>query len=163
MRSFNRFNNFLMTFATRLFCYFETMLGNAYVVFEPTSREVIRVPEAVACLGGVLADKLRWCMAVVTNGRVAMARLHPCAVLLLHNMAICTGLRIVGQVRITLSVDERVRANANRETKSNAKDDSLSKPKPLHVDFNSPASLPSCLPNCVANETAEGKRVANRR
>src|SRR5262245_5495896 len=98
MRTFDRLDDLLMAFPARLLCNDAAVIRNAYVVVEPTGGEVIRMPKAVSCFGGVLANEIWRSVTVVANGDVPMARLQPCAVLLVHDMAVCASLWIVSHV-----------------------------------------------------------------
>lgn len=132
MRSFNRVDGFLMTFPAGLFGDLKAVLGNTYVVFEPTGGEVVGMPKSIARFGRVLADELRGRVAIVADGDVAMTGLQPGTVLLVHDMAICARRGIVRQVRVPLSVNKRVRPNPDGQSQRHAEDDSLSKVKPPH-------------------------------
>ena len=121
-----------MTFPAGFFGDLKAVFGNAYVVFEPTGGEVVRMPESVARLGHVLADELRRRVAVVADGCVAMTGLQPPAVLIVHDMTVRAGRGIVGQVRIPLGVNKRVGSDTDGKSQRHAEDDSLSKVKSPH-------------------------------
>jgi hypothetical protein len=104
----NSVYDFLMTFPAGFFGDFEPVFGNAYVVFEPTGGEVVRMPESVARLGHILADELRGRVTIVADGGVAMTGLQPRAVLIIHHVAVRARCGIVRQVRISLGVNKRV-------------------------------------------------------
>src|SRR5687767_13573802 len=133
VRAFNSVHDFLMTFPAGFFGDLKAVLGNAYVVFEPTGGEVVRMPESVARLGHVLADELRRRVAVVADGCVAMTRLQPAAVLLVHDVTVRAGRGIVCHVRIPFRVNKRVGSDTDGKSQRDAKDDSLSKVKSLHA------------------------------
>jgi hypothetical protein len=132
MRSFNRVHGFVMTFSAGFLSDLKTMLGNADVVLEPTGGEVVRMPESIARFRHVLADELRRRVTVVADGGVAMTGFQPCAVLLVHHVAVCARRGIVGHVRIAARVNKRVGPNADGKSERNAEDDSLSKVKSSH-------------------------------
>src|SRR5687767_7099691 len=98
MRAFNRLHNFLMTFAAGLFSYFPPSLRDVNVVFKPARREVVGMPETVACFGCVLANESGRRVAIVAHGDCTMARFHPAAKLLLHDMTIHTRFSVVSHV-----------------------------------------------------------------
>ena len=77
--------------------------------------EIVRVPEPVARFSCILRNKPRRRMAIVADRNCSMARLHPAAKLVLHDVAVHTCLRVVGHVRIATSVDKRVGPNADRK------------------------------------------------
>ena len=91
-----------------------------YVVFEPAGREVVGMPEAVACFGCVLGYKSRRCVAIVANSDGSMTRLHPAAELLLHDMTIHTRFSVVSHVGITTRVDECVGADTDCQADEDA-------------------------------------------
>lgn len=135
MSSFNGVHDFLMTFPAGFFGDCKAVFGNAYVVFEPTGGEVIRMPESVAGLGHVLADELRRRVTVVANGGVAMAGLQPRAVLVVHNVAVGARRGIVGHVRIAARVNECIRADADGQADRHAENNPLRDSQPLHELF----------------------------
>ena len=105
-----------MTFPAGLFRYFAAAWRDVNVVFIPARREIVRVPKAVACLGHVLGHKTRWGMTIIADGYGAMARLDPTAELFLHDVAVYTGVSIVGHVGIAAGVNKRVGANSHGQT-----------------------------------------------
>ena len=121
-----------MTFPAGFFGDLKAVFGNAYVVFEPTGGEVVRMPESVARLGHVLADELRRRVAIVADGCVAMTGLQPTAVLLVHDVTVRAGRGIVRHVRIPLGVNKRVGSDTDGQSQRHAEDDSLSKVKSPH-------------------------------
>ena len=62
-------------------------------------------------------------MAIVANGSGPVRRLKPTIVLFLHDVTVCTGRSIVGEIGPTLGVGECVRthtgSNADREPEDN--------------------------------------------
>ena len=61
-------------------------------------------------------------MAIVADSDGSMAGFQPTSVVLTHNVAVGAGGRIVGEIRITFRIDERVATDSNREPDSNTKD-----------------------------------------
>ena len=133
MLSFNSVHGILMTFPASSLGDFKAVFGNAYVVFEPTGGEIVRMPESVARLGHVFADELRRRVAVVADGDVAMTGLQPRAVLVIHDMTVCARRGIVRHVGIAARINKRVGPDTNGESKRYAEDDSLCDAKFLHA------------------------------
>ena len=152
-----------MTFPAGFFGDLKAVFGNAYVVFEPTGGEVVRMPESVARLGHVLADELRRRVAVVADGCVAMTGLQPPAVLLVHDVTVRTGRGIVCQVRIPLGVNKRVGSDTDGKSQRHAEDDSLSKVKPLHASllFQGADDSPRFEPNLLISQRLWSGRIAS--
>lgn len=123
--SFDRFYNFLMTLATRLFSYIAATLSDVDVVWIPTSREVIGMPETVLRFGCIFRDETGRRVTVVADRNSAMARLHPRAVLVLHYVTVETCISIVAHVGVSTRVDKSVRADPHNEAERNAQDKPL--------------------------------------
>ena len=119
---FDGMHDLLKTVPAGLFGYFTAARCDVNVVFEPTCREIVGVPESVACLRHVFRDEARWSMTIVANGDGAMARFHPTAELVLHDVTVDAGLSIVGHVRIAAGVNESVSAHTNGQAQRNAED-----------------------------------------
>ena len=130
MRPFDRVNDLLVAFPARLLSYYAAVVRNSNIVVKPTSGEIVRMPKTISRFGEVFSDKVRRCMTVVTNSDVAMTRLQPRAVLLIHDMAVSTSLWSVGQIGVAARIHERVRANSYRQSQHNADYDSA---KLLHA------------------------------
>lgn len=156
-----------MTFPAGLFGHLKAVFGNAYVVFKPTRGEVVRMPESVARLGHVLADELRRRVAIVADGYVAMTGLQPSAVLLVHDVTVRAGRRIVCHVRISFRVNKRVGSDTDGKSQRHAEDNSLSKVKSPHdtiirsrahelLDFEH--DLTSAMPHSVARGSSQSNR-----
>lgn len=135
MRTFNRVHDFLMTLSTGFFGDLKAVFGNAYVVFEPTGGEIVRMPESVARLGHVLADELRRRVTVVADSSVTMTGLQPSAVLVVHDVAVRARRGIVGHVRIAARVNEGIRADADGQADRHAENNPLRDSQPLHELF----------------------------
>ena len=87
-----------MTLPAGLFSYRTTARRDVNVVFEPASREVVRVPEAVLRFSCIFADEAGRRMAIVANRHRTMAGLHPAVKLVLHHMTIDTRFSVVTHV-----------------------------------------------------------------
>jgi len=79
-----------------------SLLGNAKVSFgnangfgKASGGEIVRMPKTIERFGGILAHKIVRRMAIVAGCHLMMAAFDPAVVLLLHDMAVFAGLRIV--------------------------------------------------------------------
>src|SRR5688572_19045783 len=97
--TFDSLYDLLMTFAARQFGHLTSARSDVNVVFKPSCREIVRVPETVACFRGVLGDESRRRVTIVAHSYGSMARLHPTIKLVLHDMTIHAGFSIIGHVR----------------------------------------------------------------
>ena len=122
VRSFDRFHDFLMTFATRLFSYIAATLSDVDVVWIPTCCEVIGMPETVSRFGCIFRYEPGRCMAVVAYGNSAMTRLQPAVELVLHDVAVNTGISVVAHVGVSTRVDKSVRADPHDEAERYAQE-----------------------------------------
>ena len=129
---FNSIDNVLMTLPAGLFCYLTTARRDVNVVFIPARREVVRMPETISRLGGILADESGRRVAIIANSHRTMARLQPTAKLVLHDVTIHARFSVVSHVRITARVDERVCAHTDSHAKRNGQNNSARKPS-LHL------------------------------
>ena len=77
-------------------------------------REVVRVPEAVAWPSSRTWRQRVGHVTVVAHGDRAMAALDPAVVLLVHDVAVRAGPRVVGHVGPASRVHKRVRAEPER-------------------------------------------------
>ena len=77
-----------------------------------TGGEGQRVIKPVNTLDRVFPEKVMRCMAVIADRDGVMAGLEPGVVVVLHDMAIRAGGRVVGEIRRPLGVDERIPAQA---------------------------------------------------
>ena len=80
------------------------MRADADRLVEVLEGEALRVPDAVLGLRQILGDKLVRRVAVVTGGMRMMTGLRPAIVMIAHDLAVMTRLRIVAQVREALAV-----------------------------------------------------------
>jgi len=95
------------------------------VVVKPAGREIVGMPETVTRLSSVLGDKSRRRVAIIADSNCAMARLHPAAELVLHDVAVHTGFGVVSHVGIASRIDEGESAHTysqtNHHTQNNAR------------------------------------------
>lgn len=118
--TFDRLNDVRMAMAAGGFSDLAVALGDLDRIGILAGREIKRMPEPVLCLGRVFADQIVWRVTIVACGNTAMAALDPAIVLFLHHMAIRAGLRIVGEIRRALRVDESVCSDAQGQSHSYA-------------------------------------------
>src|SRR5262245_17399077 len=95
------------------------------------------MPEPVRCLGCIFADEICRSVAAVAGGNRAMRRLEPAVELLLHDMAVSAGRRIIREVGPTLGIGEGIDADANGNTDNHSKQDALDHAC-LHLCFRFP-------------------------
>lgn len=105
-----------VTVAARPFGNATVPFRDAYRLREIPGGKGIRVEESVYHLGRVLPYKIVGRMAVVAHRYVSVARLDPAVVLLIHNVAVLAGERIIGKIRCAACVDKCESAYADRDT-----------------------------------------------
>ena len=76
-------------------------------------REALRVPKAVVGLGDVFRDESVRQMAVRASGGLMVSSLLPRIVFIVHDVAVCTGTRILGKVAKPFTIIEGVEAQAS--------------------------------------------------
>lgn len=114
-----------MTFATRLFSHIAAALSDVDVIWIPTRREVIGMPETVLRFGYIFRYQTGRRVTIVANRNSAMARLQPAAVLVLHYVTVNTGISIVAHVGVSTRVDKSVRTDPHCEAERYAQDKPL--------------------------------------
>ena len=82
------------------------------------------MPEAVLSLRGILADQIRWRVTIIARRHAPVARFDPAIILFLHDVTVHTGFGIIRQVGSTLGIDERERADAERQAQRSTQNDS---------------------------------------
>jgi hypothetical protein len=85
----------------------------------PASGEVKGMPESIVGFDRVFPDDVMRRVAVVAGGDGVVARLHPRVVFRPHHVAISAGCRIVGEVGVSLCIDECICAQTDDQTKQN--------------------------------------------
>lgn len=106
-----------MAIATSGFGNFSVVVGNANVVGEVARSERKRMEKSVARLAVVFACEVVGSMAVVAGSKFAVRRFNPRIDMPLHDMAVSTRLGIVGEIRSSLGVLKRKRADSDRSAK----------------------------------------------
>src|SRR5581483_8582653 len=112
-----------MTAAARVFSDLVVELRNFNGVRIMAAGEVEGVPEPVVRLHGIFSDRVMRGMAIVTGCDRMMAGLQPGIVLRLHNMTIRAGGRVIGEIGISLGVDESVGAKTYGDPKKKCRRD----------------------------------------
>ena len=107
------------------------------VVLIATRGEGKRMPEAVRCLGRILANKVRRRVAAIAGRNRAMRRLEPTVEFFAHDVAVGTGRRIVGEIRPTLGIGKGIDADPDSNTDDNSEQDALEHAR-FHLVFSSP-------------------------
>jgi len=105
----------LVTSPARVLGHLMIELGDLDCVGIPAGGEVERVPESVVGLDGVLSENVVRRVAVVAGGSRVMARLEPCIVLRAHDVAVRAGGWVVGEVGVSLGIDEGEEAEPEEE------------------------------------------------
>jgi hypothetical protein len=113
------------------------------------------MPEAVGCLGCILADEVCRRVTAIAARHRAMRRLEPAVELLLHDMAVGAGRRIVSKVGPALGVGEGIGANPDGNADKHPEQDALEHAR-FHLVFRSPTldrSPISTFPICTLSAT----------
>ena len=108
-------DDLLMTLHASVFGDSAVAWFDAQRIGELAGGEGERVPEAIVGFGDVFADDVVGCVAVVACGNGAVAGLEPAIIMLLHDVAVCAGVGIVGEIGSALGIDESIAANPARE------------------------------------------------
>ena len=87
---------------------------------EIAGREGVGMPEAVIGLRPVFANEVVGRVAIVAGGYRTVTGLQPGIIIILHDVAVRTRLRVVREIRPTAGVDEGIAANSCRQTKQHA-------------------------------------------
>jgi hypothetical protein len=122
LRTFDRFNDLLVTLAACFLRHLPAVRPHLDVVFKPASREVEGMPETIPCFGAVFSQKRCRRVAIVANRRGPVRRLQPTIILFLHDMTVGTGRSIVGEIGPALGVRECVRTHSGSNADSKPKD-----------------------------------------
>ena len=113
-----------MTATARAFDDSMIKLRNLNCVGIEAGCEIEGMPEAVVRLHGILPCQIMGCVTVIADRSRVMARFHPRIVLRLHHMAISAGRRIVGEIGISLRIQEGVAADSERRANQQRKQNS---------------------------------------
>lgn len=84
-------------------------------IVEPSQGECDRVKETIVGFGYPFVNGVRGQMTVVANRGRMMGAFLPGIQVILHHMAIGTGLRIIAQVAPPFSITKGERANTNKK------------------------------------------------
>src|SRR5262245_11150791 len=95
------------------------------------------MPEPVRCLRRILADKICRRVTAIAARDGAVRRLEPAVELLLHDMAVGAGRRVVSKVGPTLGVGEGINTDANGNADYHSKQDALDHAR-IHLCFRFP-------------------------
>ena len=113
-----------MAVPTRLFGDPTVVVCNSQVFGVVAGRKSQGVKESVSRLAVVFGGEVvvRG-VAVVAGGKFTVRRFYPGIQMLLHHVAVCTGLGIVLQVRGTARVAKRIRSDSCSGARQNSDDD----------------------------------------
>src|SRR5262245_31968567 len=114
-----------MTCPARLLSNLPAVCFDVNIVLVATRGEEKRMPEAIGCLRGILADDVCRGVAVIAGRHRAVRRLAPAVKLFAHDVAVGAGRRIVSEVGPALGIREGIDANPNGNAKNDAKQDAL--------------------------------------
>src|SRR5215471_14532352 len=103
------------------------------------------MPEPIRCLGRVFPYQIRRGVAAVAGRNRAVGRLEPAVELLLHDVAVGAGRRVVSEVGPTLGISEGINADAEGNTDNHSKQDALDHAR-FHLCFRSPTRTIPLLP-----------------
>src|SRR5215471_13069665 len=95
------------------------------------------MPEPIRCLGRVFPYQIRRGVAAVAGRNRAVGRLEPAVELLLHDVAVGAGRRVVSEVGPTLGISEGINADADGNTDNHSKQDALDHAR-FHLCFRFP-------------------------
>src|SRR5215831_16043833 len=93
------------------------------------------MPEPIRCLGRVFPYQIRRGVAAVAGRNRAMRRLEPAVELLLHDVAVGAGRRVVSEVGPTLGIGESINADADSNTDYHSQQDALDHAR-FHLCFS---------------------------
>src|SRR5215831_18423105 len=95
------------------------------------------MPEPIRCLRRVFPDEICRGVAAIAGRDPTVRRLEPAVELLLHDMAVGAGRRIIDEVGPTLGIGESINADADGNTDNHSKQDALDHAW-FHLLFRSP-------------------------
>jgi hypothetical protein len=126
-----------MTRAAGLFGDLPAVRFDLNIVLVTARGEEKRMPEPIRCLGRILADKVCRRVTAIAARNGAMRRLEPAVELLLHDMAVGAGCRVVSKVGPALGVGEGIGANPDGNADKHPEQDALEHAR-FHLVFRSP-------------------------
>jgi hypothetical protein len=119
---FNIMHDILVTSPARPFRHPPTPGFHLNRLMELTGGKGERVKEAMIGLGKLCWNQPGRSMAVVASRNGAMAGFDPAVQMVLHNVAIGAGIRIVAQIRSSLGINEGVGSDAEGQSESDRND-----------------------------------------
>jgi len=102
--------------AASRFGYLVVEVGDPDDVRVVPCSEIERMEESVRSLNRIFADDIVRRVAIVAGRHRMMARLDPCVILRLHDVAICASLRVICEVGVALGVNECIQADTDDES-----------------------------------------------
>lgn len=109
-----------VTMSARRLGHLQIAPRDLYRLVKIIERKVVRVPESVRRLCRVLADRVVRRVTVVARRHTLVTRFLPTGVLLIHDVAVCAGDRVIAHVRIALCVHKREQSDADRRAECDA-------------------------------------------
>ena len=85
---------------------------------EILQREGERMKEAVVCLGDPFAERMVREVAIITRGYMFMTARLPRVIVVVHDVAVGAGGRVIRQIRQPATVAEREHADAGADSQS---------------------------------------------
>ena len=125
MGGFDSINNFLMTGTASLLGDVPAVGLDLNIILVAAGGEKKRMPETVRSLGEIFADEICRSMTAIAGRNCAMRRFDPAIKLLLHDMAVGAGRRIVSEVGPTLGIGKGVRADTDGDANHHPEQDAL--------------------------------------
>lgn len=116
-------HNLLMTIPAGFFRNAVIPFGDLNRFMKITCGKRPGMVETIECLGEVFINQRVRGVAIIAGGDVLMAGLHPAVILLIHDMTIGAGGRIVSQVRGALCVNKCVAADSSGYAYRNTNND----------------------------------------
>src|SRR5262245_31146271 len=103
--------NVLMTFTTRVFSHAQTSALDLDRFVKVARSKCEGMKKSVFCFGEILWHKPGRRMAIVAGRDRPMTRLDPAIKMVLHDVAVSTGARVVTQVGCALGINKGVTAD----------------------------------------------------
>ena len=139
VRRFDSIDNFYMTITAGLLGDLPAVPLDLNIVLVAADGEEKRMPESVGRLGRILADKVCRSVAAIAGRHRAVRRLEPAVELLLHNVAVGAGRRIVSEIGPTLGIGKSVGANADGNADHDSEQNALDRAR-FHLCHRTPVS-----------------------
>ena len=110
--SLNHFDDFTVTLPAGPFGDLPIVRFDSQRLWKIPGSEGKGMPESIRGLGCILRKESRRGMAIIADGDLAMTRLDPAVVILRHDVAVCAGGWIFGQVGRALRIDKGISSHA---------------------------------------------------